>query len=90
MGVPGRKSAVEELQIMQRYSVLAPKFFAVLNKFLASKKPEDQKWAAEQLTKAYVKMIPQQIAGDPNNPLTLQITGMKIVKDGDNISNKKR
>jgi hypothetical protein len=71
MGVRGRKSAVEELQIMQRYAVLAPKYFKVLNKFLDSESKEDNRWANEQLTKAFVKMIPQTVAGDPNNPLSL-------------------
>jgi len=71
MGVPGRKSAMEELEVMRRYAVLAPKYFAVLKKCLDSEKPEDYKWATEQLNKAFVKMIPQTFAGDPYNPLSL-------------------
>lgn len=59
MGVAGRKSWTEELQIAQRYSDLTEPAFKVLNEMLQSEDKADRKWAVEQLGKAYVKMIPQ-------------------------------
>lgn len=81
MGVPGRKSFTEELKIAQRYSVLSDEFFRLLAKFLKSKNKQDQKWAGEQLSKAFIKMIPQTLAGDEENPIKVQITGMKIIQE---------
>lgn len=59
MGVPGRKSYFEELDIGRRYADLTPKAFKVLNEMLESEEKADQKWAVEQLSKGLVKMIPQ-------------------------------
>lgn len=59
MGLPGRKSWTEELQIAQRYSDLTEPAFKVLEQMLKSEDKSDRKWAVEQLGKAYVKMIPQ-------------------------------
>jgi hypothetical protein len=55
----GRKSWTEELNIAQRYSDLSEPFFEVIRESLASEDKADRKWAVEQLSKAYVKMIPQ-------------------------------
>lgn len=55
----GRKSYLEEVKIAQRYTDLTEPAFKVLKTMLNSKDKNDQKWAVEQLTKAYVKMIPQ-------------------------------
>lgn len=59
MGVPGRKSWTDELQIAQRYADLTEPAFRVLMEMLESEDKNDRKWAVEQLGKAYVKMIPQ-------------------------------
>lgn len=61
MAQAGRKSWVEELHMAQRYADLSPKAFKVLNTMLDSDDKNDQKWAVEQLGKAFVKMIPQDI-----------------------------
>lgn len=61
MGLPGRKSWTEELQIAQRYSDLTEPAFKVLKEMLESEDKADRKWAVEQLSKAFVKMIPQDI-----------------------------
>ena len=61
MGVPGRKSWTEELKIAQRYSDLTEPAFRVLREMLESEDKADRKWAVEQLGKAFVKMIPQDI-----------------------------
>ena len=70
----GRKTFTEELEIKKRYSDLSPKFFNILKRSLDSKNKEDNKWAVEQLNKAFVKMIPQAIeGGSENNPLVIKV-----------------
>lgn len=59
MGVPGRKSYTDELKIAQRYADLSEDFFRILKRNLNGKNEANQKWAVEQLSKAFVKMIPQ-------------------------------
>lgn len=75
MGIAGRKSWTEELDIAKRYSALSEPYFEFLHEMLNSEDKADRKWAAERLDKAYVKMIPQdvtsggqpiQIAFDPS------------------------
>lgn len=70
MGLPGRKSWVEELQMAQRYSDLSVPAFKVLRQMLDSDDKADQKWAVEQLGKAFVKMIPQDHTSG-GEPLTI-------------------
>ena len=60
---------LEEIKIKQRYSALSVFYFRILKKFLQSKKEENQKWAVQELSKAFVKMIPQVLSGDKDNPL---------------------
>lgn len=74
MGMPGRKGFVEELDLVKRYADLTVPFFKLLKQYLESEDKADQKWAAEQLSKAFVKMIPQKIAGDGESPLIIQIS----------------
>lgn len=57
----GRKSYFEELNIADRYSALSEPYFKFLKRMIESEEIADQKWAAERLEKAYVKMIPQDI-----------------------------
>lgn len=57
----GRKSWTEELNIAQRYSDLTEPAFKVLMEMLESEEKADKKWAVEQLGKAFVKMIPQDV-----------------------------
>jgi hypothetical protein len=74
MAKAGRKSHREELQILRRYSDLTEPYFKVIKKHLESNNVEDQRWAAEQLKNAFVKMIPQEVSSDnPMMPFTLVI-----------------
>lgn len=74
--MPGRKSAIEELEIVKRYSELSPLFFKFLKEMLESKDKGDKKWATEQLGKAYTRMIPQTLqGGESDRPLIIQIAG---------------
>ena len=63
----GRKSKAEELKIIERYAELTEPFFKVLKEALEGKNKRDKHWAIEQLSKGFVKMIPQKIGGDPDN-----------------------
>lgn len=73
----GRKSLKEELKLFERYSELTEPYFRVLRKKLNSDAdPSAQMWAVEQLSKAFVKMLPQDIdlttKGESLNPLSEQ------------------
>lgn len=74
----GRKSLKEEIGVLQRYSDLAPKYFAFIKQMLDSKNKKDQMWAAERLDKAFAKMVPQTINGEGEDGEII----IKIVKYG--------
>jgi len=68
----GRKSLKEELQIKQRYADLTEPYFKVLKKHLDSGNVVNEKWAVEQLTKAYTRMIPQDVKTDLTGELSIK------------------
>ena len=68
----GRKSLKDELGILRRYADLTEPYFKVLKARLNSKNKKEQDWAVEQLTKAYTKMIPQQVGGLDGEPIQVQ------------------
>lgn len=80
----GRKSKFEEVQIAQRYTDLSVKAFQFLTECLNGKNKANKKWAVEQLSKGFVKMIPQvnKIGGDPDNQTPIPIYSAKSIKDG--------
>ena len=84
MAQAGRKSWTEELQMAQRYADLSPKAFKVLNTMLDSEDKADQKWAVEQLGKAFVKMIPQDITSG-GKQLPTPIISLDAIR-GNNIT----
>lgn len=55
----GRKGYGEELKIIERYSDLSEDYFRTLKEFINSDVKEDRKFAVQQLTPAFSKMIPQ-------------------------------
>lgn len=71
MALAGRKSWSEELNIAQRYSDLSEPFFRVLKRNLESGDDAKERWAVEQLSKAFTKMIPQDFTSG-GKPLTIQ------------------
>ncbi len=60
----GRKSLKDEINVLNRFNQLAPKYFKVIEEHLKSKSKADRQWAVERLDKAFAKMIPQKIQGD--------------------------
>lgn len=79
MGVPGRKSYFEELQLARRYANLCPKVFDVLQKHLDSPEPKDNQWAVEQINKAFIKAIPQNFEGESGESVMPIL--VKIMRD---------
>lgn len=75
MAKTGRKGFGEELELLRRYTALTEPFFKVLTEMLNSEEKADKKWAAEQLGKAYVKMIPQDVTSG-GQPLNIQFDGL--------------
>lgn len=70
----GRKGLGAELAMKRRYSALTEPYFKVLQEFLESEDKADRKFAVSELSKAFVKMIPQSVDGgeDENgNPIPL-------------------
>lgn len=69
-----RKSFTEELKLFRRYSELTEPYFKVLKSRLDSKDMQQENWAVEQLNKAFVKMLPQDVdlttLGQAINPLS--------------------
>lgn len=80
----GRKSWTEELQIAQRYADLSEEYFAFLKEMYESEDKADKKWATEQLSKAYTKMIPQDLnlGGKKDQPILV-----KFMDDGESDRN---
>jgi len=74
----GRKGYGEELKIIARYSDLSEDYFRTLKEFINSDVKEDRKFAVQQLTPAFSKMIPQ----DNNNNNSGEII-IKQVQYGD-------
>lgn len=69
MAKAGRKGWIEELRLYERYSDLTEDYFRVLKEHLNSEEKKDQQWAASELSKGLVKMIPQDVTsgGEPIN-----------------------
>lgn len=68
----GRKSKFEELEIVKRYADLSEPSFLFIKEMFDSGDKADKKWAVEQLGKAYVKMIPQDVTSG-GEPLQIQV-----------------
>jgi hypothetical protein len=60
MAQAGRKSLRDEIQVLRRYADLSGPYFAFLRESIESEDKDEKKWATEILTKAFVKMIPQE------------------------------
>ena len=83
----GRKSLKEELKMFDRYSELTVPYFKVLRKHLKGGNVTNEKWAVEQLTKAFTKMIPTELTGaDGKDLIPSPILGIMNVQtdNGDN------
>lgn len=61
MAKAGRKSWTEELKLAQRYSDLSEDYFKILKDLSQSEDKADQKFFIQEMSKAYVKMIPQSL-----------------------------
>ena len=84
------KTYEETLLIKQRYADLTEPVFKVLKKALASNNTADKKWAVEQVGKAFIKMIPQDVTsgGDKIVGGTNLFEYVQYLEDKNNNSNK--
>lgn len=73
MAKMGRKSMIEELQVLRRYSELTEPAFKFIRECLEGDNKADKKWAVERLEKGWVKAIPQMVIGDEDQPLTVKL-----------------
>lgn len=80
-GRSGRKTLREEVALLKRYEAQAPKVFKILEEKLNGSKKE-REWAMEWLKSGFVKMIPQKIGGDKDNPI--QAVLVKFMDDDNN------
>lgn len=80
----GRKSLKDEVRMFERYSELSIPYFRVLKTRLESGIKEDENWATEILTKAFVKMIPQEteLSGKDGAPIPILTITNVSVNDG--------
>jgi|WetSurMetagenome_2_1015567.scaffolds.fasta_scaffold23663_4 hypothetical protein len=78
----GRKGFGEELKIKTRYAALSEPYFNFIKEMLDGPEKEDRKWAAEQLSKAFVRMIPNQVTGEDGGPVIIQVTSEGANKYG--------
>lgn len=70
---PGRKGLGHEMRLKERFSELSEPYFLALKGFLESDEKADQKFAIEQLTKAYSKMMPTEITGEDGKPIIIHL-----------------
>ena len=77
----GRKGFGEELKIKERYAVLTEPFFKVLQDFLNSDDKNDRRFAAQELNKAFVKMIPTQLTGEEGEAIKITVEVAKSVAE---------
>lgn len=69
----GRKTRGEELALVEWYESVLPKVFTEVKVMLESKTKKDKLWAMEWLKSGLVKMIPQKIGGDKDNPVEVLV-----------------
>lgn len=55
--------------IMKNAKKVLPTWWTEIAKMMKGKDPTDKRFAMAELNKIQVKMIPQTLANDPNNPL---------------------
>ena len=74
MKIGNGKTGYETFQIKQRYADLSEPFFAFLKEQFESGDKKDKMWAAEQLGKAYTRMIPTEITGADGGAIVIQVS----------------
>jgi hypothetical protein len=85
----GRKSFKDEIQVVRYLTQLSEPTFKFIQAMYDTGDKKDKQWAAEQMIKLYGKAIPQAGDSEENPIFTAQITGMKIINDGDRVQDEK-
>lgn len=84
----GRKTKEVEIAIFQRYADLSEPAFVFLHECLTGKNKADRKWAVEQLSKGFTKMIPQVIEGNKDKPIPILNVSPNVSYDQDTSPQK--
>ncbi len=82
----GRKTKGNELALVQWYESVLPEAFKIAKDMLLSQNKTDKLWAMEWLKTGIVKMIPQKIGGDKDNPIPVLVKFMKEPDDNNGDS----
>lgn len=72
-GKSGRKTKGQELALVEWYESVLPTVFGIVKDKLGSERETDKLWAMEWLKAGIVKMIPQKLAGDKDNPVEVLV-----------------
>ena len=64
----GRKTKPVEVSIVRYYEDLLPKVFIEVRNMLETGTKKQKLWAMEYLKTGFVKLIPQKVGGDKDNP----------------------
>lgn len=73
--------------IRQNVDKFSPVFWQLMEDLSKSKKAEDKRLFITEFNKLQVKMIPQTVQGDEDNPIAHTVTGINIIKpDGTDVS----
>jgi hypothetical protein len=60
-------------QVKANFDKFSPLFWAELNKMIKSRDINDRKFALSEFNRIQVKMLPQVVQGDKDNPLEVNI-----------------
>jgi len=68
----GRLGYGEEFDLKKRYSALSEEYFKFISGMFENGDKADKKWASEQLSRAFVKMLPTVVeGGNPDKPIPI-------------------
>ena len=73
----GRKPIWDVDQIRKAVKEHTETWWTEIGKMMTSKDPGEQRFALSEFNKLQVKALPQQLTGDPENPIA--IAGVEIV-----------
>ena len=69
----GRKPLAVENSVIEMYKSFIPKVLIIIDQSLNSKNKLDRKWGVEMASRGLVKMVPQIVQGDVDNPVPISI-----------------
>jgi hypothetical protein len=86
-GRSGRKPKGQDLAVSKWYEDILPAVFGEVKIMLESKVKSDRLWAIDWLKAGLVKLIPQKIGGDKDNPIVYRPIYAGLSKHNSNSQN---